>query len=366
MNMLQVFLPAAFLFNYIGETIMRRFQRPINEYTGSDELLYRDKYQQDSNSVPKIAISSAKVDGDFNYLVDAVNTLDEDIKSVVHSGISNQTIEEKHLANNSVTELKLANEVISSRTLQPGSITNAKIADLAITTPKLANNSVTKDKMATSSIGTDELEDKSITRDKLADDAISDSVPVGTIAQFTVDLLPTGWILCNGATISKNTYPKLVRFLTGSDVILSAQLPNLNTDEQAATKLAIKAFSDTVELANLDVAGLTQDIADNSAQINNLKQLNEETVLWEGNGAVGLYTLSESVKNFNEIIIQFKQSNSADHFPPVSIKTSQIENNRSYYCQERDIFGYFRFEGELSIKVTVAHYFNIVKVVGVK
>ena len=245
----------------------KRFQRPINEYNGSENLLYRDKYQQDSNSVPKIAISSTKVDGDFNYLVDAVNTLDEDIKSVVHSGIANETIDSQHISAKSITDAKVDDNAISSRSLQQGSVTNAKIADLSVTTPKVANNSITKDKMATDSIGTDELVDKSITKDKLADDAISDSVPVGTIAQFSVTVLPTGWILCNGSTISKNTYPQLVKFLTSSDVTLSADLPNLNEGNQTSVKYAIKAFSDVAELANIEIAGVTQDIANNNALI---------------------------------------------------------------------------------------------------
>ena len=245
----------------------KRFQRPINEYRGSEKLLYRDKYQQDSNSVPKIAISSIKVDSDFNYLVDAVNTLDEDIKSVVHNGIANETIDSQHISAKSITDTKVDDNAISSRSLQQGSVTNAKIADLSVTTPKLANNSITKDKMATESIGTDELVDKSITKDKLADDAISDSVPVGTIAQFSVPVLPTGWILCNGSTVSKNTYPQLVKFLTSSDVTLSADLPNLNEGNQTSVKYAIKAFSDVAELANIEIAGLTQDITNNTALI---------------------------------------------------------------------------------------------------
>lgn len=246
---------------------MKRFQRPINDYTGSQDLLYREKYQQDSKSVPKIAISSVKMDGDFNYLVDAVNTLDEDVKSVVHSGISNETILEKHVSVKAISETKLADLAVSSRVIAEGAVSNAKLTDLAVTTPKLANNSVTKDKMASASVGKDELLDGSVTKDKLAPDAISDSVPVGTIARFSVASLPTGWLLCNGSTLSKNTYPQLVKFLTNSDVTLEATLPDLNKDESTDVKSAIKAFSDVAELATLEIAGLTQDVANNNAEI---------------------------------------------------------------------------------------------------
>lgn len=257
---------------------IKRFQRPINEYAGAEELLYTNKYQQDSQSVPKIAISSAKVDGDFNYLIDAVNTLDEDVKSIVYSGIANETILEEHISAGSVSESKLANKSVSSRTIQEGSVTNAKITDLAVTTPKIANNSVTQDKLASDSVGTQELIDGSITKDKLAPDAISDSVPVGTIAYFSIETLPTGWILCNGATVSKNTYPQLVKFLTSSDTILEATLPYLNTDSDALVNYAIKAFSDSMELGNLDIAGLTQDVANNAADILDKADISAEAI----------------------------------------------------------------------------------------
>lgn len=262
--------------------MVKRFQRPLSEYSGAVDLQYTDKYQQDSKAIPKIAISSSKMDGDFNYLVDAVNTLDEDIKSVVASGIANESVQSKHLAPSCITEDKLTDEIVSSSNLKDASVTNTKIGDLSVTTTKIANNSVTKDKMGTASVGTDELVDASITRDKLAEDAISDSVPVGTIAQFCVDLLPTGWILCNGAELSKNTYPQLVTFLTNSDTILTATLPDLNTDESALAQYAIKAFSDTIELATLDIAGLTQDVANNTADILQMEHIASGSVIWDG------------------------------------------------------------------------------------
>tara|TARA_Y100001960_G_scaffold305170_1_gene359064 strand:+ start:11632 stop:12678 length:1047 start_codon:yes stop_codon:yes gene_type:complete len=278
---------------------MKRFQRPVNEYTGAEELLYRDKYQQDSNSVPKIAISSSKMDGDFNYLMDAVNTLDEDIKSVVYSGIANETILEEHISASSVSYSKLANDAVSSRAIAAGAVTNAKLADLAVTTPKLANNSVTKDKISYASVGTDELIDGAITKDKLAADAISDSVPVGTIAQFSAEVLPTGWILCSGATVSKNTYPQLVKFLTGTDTTLEAVIPTIA--EVDGVKYAIKAFSDVAELATLDIAGLTQDVADSAALIANKADKFAESIATAEISSTGGIIYSENIKSVSKI-----------------------------------------------------------------
>lgn len=54
-----------------------KYQRPAGAYTGASGLANRSKYQDDANATPKRAISSAKVDGDVNYLVDALNSIDE-------------------------------------------------------------------------------------------------------------------------------------------------------------------------------------------------------------------------------------------------------------------------------------------------
>lgn len=55
----------------------KKFQRPAGAYAGTSGLANRTKYQDDANSTPKRAISSAKVDGDLNYVIDALNLLDE-------------------------------------------------------------------------------------------------------------------------------------------------------------------------------------------------------------------------------------------------------------------------------------------------
>lgn len=53
-----------------------KYQRPNEAYAGQAGLANRTKYQDDATAVPKRAISSAKVDGDFNYVIDALNQVD--------------------------------------------------------------------------------------------------------------------------------------------------------------------------------------------------------------------------------------------------------------------------------------------------
>ncbi len=54
-----------------------KYERPSGAYMGATGLSNRTKYQTDAAEVPKVAISSAKIDGDINYLVDALNEIDD-------------------------------------------------------------------------------------------------------------------------------------------------------------------------------------------------------------------------------------------------------------------------------------------------
>jgi hypothetical protein len=53
-----------------------KYQRPAGVYSGQSALSNRTKYQNDASAQPKVAIASVKVDGDFNYLIDALNEID--------------------------------------------------------------------------------------------------------------------------------------------------------------------------------------------------------------------------------------------------------------------------------------------------
>lgn len=54
-----------------------KYQRPTDGYSGSAGLANTTKYQDDAAAVPKVAISSSKIDGDFNYVMDALNEIDQ-------------------------------------------------------------------------------------------------------------------------------------------------------------------------------------------------------------------------------------------------------------------------------------------------
>lgn len=54
-----------------------KYERPSGDYNGASGLSYRTKYQDDAGMVPKVAISSSKMDGDLNYVIDALNDIDD-------------------------------------------------------------------------------------------------------------------------------------------------------------------------------------------------------------------------------------------------------------------------------------------------
>lgn len=88
---------------------------------------------------------------------------------------------------------------INSDNIQDGSITAAELQSDSVTETKIAANSVTTAKIA----------DANVTRAKAAADLLAFLVPTGTIHAYTGAAAPTGFLLCNGAAVSRVTYATL-------------------------------------------------------------------------------------------------------------------------------------------------------------
>jgi hypothetical protein len=133
------------------------FNRPAAAYTGEAGLTNRTKYNDDSTASPRRPISSTKVDGDINYLIDAVNALyDTAVSGVVaDASITNAKLRNSGacsvigrsantsgvpadiLATNNDTVLVRKSNVVSFST-----VPTAGIEDAAITTVKIADTNV--------------------------------------------------------------------------------------------------------------------------------------------------------------------------------------------------------------------------------
>jgi hypothetical protein len=96
------------------------------------------------------------------------------------------------------------------------------LADGLVSTTKLADSAITETKLGTAVVTPTELADLSITKAKLTLAAILLLLePTGTIDGFAGDTVPAGYLLCDGAAVSRTTYSDLfaitgIRFGNGN------------------------------------------------------------------------------------------------------------------------------------------------------
>lgn len=100
------------------------------------------------------------------------------------SALTTGTLDIARLAANSITAAKLTDSYLTG--IADGSVTETKLASNAVTSAKIGNGAVTKAKIETQS-----------------------QFPAGTVAYFPMSSAPTGWLKCNGSTISRSSYPDL-------------------------------------------------------------------------------------------------------------------------------------------------------------
>ena len=103
------------------------------------------------------------------------------------------------IADDAVTAAKIATDAVGSAEIAANAVTATEIASDAVTTAKILNSNVTLAKLAT---------------------AVQNAlVPVGTIAMYGGAAAPTGWLLCDGSSIS-GSYTSLI-------AIVGANTPDL-------------------------------------------------------------------------------------------------------------------------------------------
>ena len=96
-----------------------------------------------------------------------------------------------------------------------GYIAGARIAEKTITTDKLANDAVTTDKVKDANVTSGKIADGSILPAHLANATLNDLasafLPAGVIMPYAgpVANVPSGWLLCDGSTVSSKKYPAL-------------------------------------------------------------------------------------------------------------------------------------------------------------
>ena len=103
-----------------------------------------------------------------------------------------------------------------------GTIVGADIANKTITAAQLADKTITAAQIANKTITAAQLADKTITAAQIADNTITAAqlavgavIPTGGIIMWsgTIENIPTGWALCNGANGTPNLQD---RFIVGA------------------------------------------------------------------------------------------------------------------------------------------------------
>lgn len=139
--------------------------------------------------------------------------------NIVTAKIADANITSAKIADGNVTHSKIAANAITSDKIADGNVGTADLANNAVDGAKIADNSITSVDIADGNIHTADLVDLAVTNNKIGNNvidynklaaAIQQSLcPVGTILPFAGDNAPSGWIMCNGATVSRTTYATL-------------------------------------------------------------------------------------------------------------------------------------------------------------
>lgn len=146
---------------------------------------------------------------------------------------------------------------------------------------------------------------------------------------------------------------------------MEAHLINLNTNQDALTKFAIKAFSDTIQLANIEVAGLTQDIQNNAGDI---AMIGQETVLWEsltGQNA-GTIILSDNYSNYKYLVFKaLENGGNQDYHSSILVNNVPINRLSRLLNTEEYIFS-GTFSDEKILDIYAMNGMGLLKITGIK
>ena len=165
------------------------------------------------------------------------------------------------LADNTLAGGKIANASITGAKLAAKTVAEGNLADLSVSAAKLAANSATRDKIAQGAVDGARLAAQSVAFSHLLPAIIATegqvtegtaknvlmtpfltklmvqavnppAVPPGTLIHYAGRTVPSGWLICNGANVSRTDYAALFAAIgtiygTG-DGVTTFGLPNLN------------------------------------------------------------------------------------------------------------------------------------------
>lgn len=181
------------------------------------------------------------------------------------------------LADGLVTAVKLASNAVETAKIKDKAVTTAKLADAAVTETQLADDAVTVAKILAGTITFDRLASAAIATKEEAEAGTSKvkimtpwavaqamaammppAVPTGMILPFLGTSVPEGFLLCNGANVSRTTYANLFNVIGtkcgAGDGSTTFTLPNLHR-RFAEFSTTLSEIGKTVEAGLPNISG---------------------------------------------------------------------------------------------------------------
>lgn len=155
-------------------------------------------------------------------------------RAVTGDKIADGAVGLSQLADRSVSSSKISLGAVTSDELGGSAVETSKVADRAITNPKLADGAVSLAKVDAASIATvDDVRNgtkKIVTADVLR--LTASALPAGSLLPFGGTRVPDGFLLCNGATVSRTVYKALFEAIGtafgSGDGYSTFNLPNIH------------------------------------------------------------------------------------------------------------------------------------------
>ena len=209
-----------------------------------------------TGSIPNLKVTDnlKGATGTFTGVLKAANpAADTDLVTLAYlkalQWLTNGAIAGTKLANNAVTAAKIAANAVDSSKIKDGSIAFADLAAAAIATQAQAIAGTAANLLLTPQAAK-----------AMIDNALSgqpdSGVPSGVMVPFAGKTVPDGWLLCNGASLAKASYPDLFAAIgyTWGGSGNTFYLPNYNGRHILGTTYANNVGS-TVSAGLPDISG---------------------------------------------------------------------------------------------------------------
>ena len=209
-----------------------------------------------TGSIPNLKVTKNfnGATGTFTGVLKAANpAADTDVVTLAYlkalQWLTNGAIAGTKLANNAVTAAKIAANAVDSSKIKDGSIAFADLAAAAIATQAQAIAGTAANLLLTPQAA------KAMIDNALSGQTDS-GVPSGVMVPFAGKTVPDGWLLCNGASLAKASYPDLFTAIgyTWGGYGDTFYLPNYNGRHILVTTYANNVGS-TVSAGLPDITG---------------------------------------------------------------------------------------------------------------